>query len=118
MTRIKKTTNPTTIFPPITKVPKVCTTPPASPVDKMDLVVDTLSPRRNRVVNNKREGKIENSRASLIFIVNNKMSSANVILSNMRILNNQVGNGIINIAIMRITPITTIKSFLAISSAP
>ena len=39
-----KTTKPTRTLPPTTNVPNVSTTPPASPFDKIDLVVETFRP--------------------------------------------------------------------------
>src|SRR5699024_6435653 len=96
ITKIRKTTKPTRGLSPITNEPNVSTTPPASALDNIDLVVETFNPRRNNVSNNNKEGKIE--------------KSAREILHKIRILNNHPGNGMINIIIIKITANKTDKS--------
>src|SRR5699024_10870813 len=95
---------------PITKEPKVSTTPPASALDKIDLVVDTFNPKRNNVNSNNSEGNIENCNASCVFMETRMTSKASEILSKMSTLNNHPGSGMINMIIIRITPNNTDKS--------
>ena len=68
-TMMKKITKPTTTLPPVTSWPKFLMTTPGSPVVRIIRVLDTFIPSRNRVVMSSREGKMENSSASEIFIV-------------------------------------------------
>src|SRR5699024_9629933 len=110
MTNIMNTTNPTRGLFPITKDPKVSTTPPASAVAKMDLVVDTVKPRRNNVSNNNKDEQMENFNCSCIFIDNNMTINAKEILHKISTLNSHPGNGMTNIIIIKITPNKTDKS--------
>src|SRR5699024_10779599 len=108
--KIKKTTKPTSGLSPITNEPNVSTTPPASALDKIDLVVETFNPRRNNVSNNNKEGKIENCNGCFVFIETNITMNAREILHKICILNNHPGNGMINIIIIKITANNTDKS--------
>src|SRR5699024_4014265 len=112
------TTKPTSGLSPITNVPNVSTTPPASASDRMDLVVETLRPKRNNVKSNKREGKIENCNASLVFIDTKITIRASVMLHKINILNSHQGNEIINIMMINITPRRTDKSHAFIHFSP
>src|SRR5690625_5739518 len=102
ITRMIKTTNTTSVLSPITYEPNVSTTPPASALAKIDLVVETFNPRRNNVSNNSKEGNIENCNASWVFIDTKMTINAREILHKMSILNNHPGNGMINITIIKI----------------
>src|SRR5690625_8005605 len=99
MTNIINNTNPTRGLFPITKDPKVSTTPPASAVAKMDLVVDTFKPRRNNVSNNNKDGKMKNCNGSCIFIDTNMTINAKELLHKINKLNSHHGKGITNIII-------------------
>src|SRR5690625_353664 len=118
MTNIIKTTKPTRGLFPMTKEPKVSTTTPASAFDKIDRVVETFRPKRNKVNNSKREGKIENCRAFCVFIDTKMTSKAKEIFSKIRILNSQPGKGMTSIIIIRITANKTDKSLAFIIFHP
>src|SRR5699024_1869442 len=105
-----KTTKPTSGLSPITKEPNVSTTPPASALDKMERVVDTLRPKRNKVRSNNKEGKTENCNVSSIFIETRITMSASEILHKISTLSNHPGRGMTNIIIIKITPSKTDKS--------
>lgn|SRR5690625_3123230 len=113
-----KTTNPTRGLFPITKVPKVSTTSPASAFDKIDLVVETFKASRNNVNNNNKEGKIENCKASFVFIETKITTKAKDILIKINMLNNHPGKGITNIMMIRITPNRTDKSLAFMFYSP
>ena len=71
---IRKITTPTTAFPCSTKLPMAPMTEPAEPpLLRMLRVVDTLIPIRYKVVIRSSDGKMENSSASLIFILISRM---------------------------------------------
>ncbi|MNI69993.1 hypothetical protein D3C73_1257740 [compost metagenome] len=110
MTKIRKTTKPTTIFPWATKEPKVATTLPASPCERMFLVVDTLRARRNKVVINSKAGKMENSKALCVFIPTTKINNAIDILIIRRKSMSQIGIGTTIIKTIPITPTSTTTS--------
>jgi hypothetical protein len=110
MIKMIKTTNPTRIFPPVTKVPKVSTTLPASPSAKIARVVETFNPKRNKVNNKINDGKIENCNGSFIFIDVRMTNNAREILIIIKKLNNQPGNGMISIATIKMTLSNTDKS--------
>jgi RNA polymerase subunit RPABC4/transcription elongation factor Spt4 len=118
MIKIKNKISPTTIFPPTTNVPNVSTTPPASPCERIARVVDTFNPSRYNVSNNKREGKTENWRGSVIFIETSKTNNARVIFKIINILRSQVGNGMINMETINMTLIKTDKSLADIRLSP
>ena len=118
MTSIKNTTKPTKMFPPTTKDPNVSTTAPASPPDKIALVVETFSASRNNVSTNKREGKIEKSSAVRIFIAASRVSNAKAILIIIKKLRSVGGKGMTSITTIKITPIITDKSFTFIPYSP
>src|SRR5699024_11820143 len=103
MTNIMNTTNPTRGLFPITKDPKVSTTPPASAVAKMDLVVDTFKPRRNNVSNNNKDGKMENCNGSCIFIDTNMTINDKEILHKINTHKNHPLIGMKNIILINIT---------------
>jgi hypothetical protein len=78
---IEKIMKPTMTLPPNTKLPKVSITCPALPsCVKISRVDEMFKPKRNKVVINSIDGKIENCRASLIYIVINNIISDNDIL--------------------------------------
>src|SRR5699024_8463069 len=110
ITKIRKTTKPTRGLSPITNEPNVSTTPPASALDNIDLVVETFNPRRNNVSNNNKEGKIENCNGSFVFIETKMTMSVREMLHKIRMLNNHAGNGMSNIIIIKITANKTDKS--------
>src|SRR5699024_1537152 len=118
MTKITNTTKPTNGLLPMTNEPNVSTTPPSSASDKIDLVVDTFNPSRNKVNSNKREGNMENCSASCVFIDTKITISAKEMLHKIRILNSHPGNGITSMIIIKITPNSTDKSraFIAFDS--
>ena len=68
-TMMKKITKPTTMSPPVTSCPNRAITSPGLPVVRIIRVEDTFIPSRNRVVINSREGKMEKSNASAMFMV-------------------------------------------------
>src|SRR5690625_2358166 len=110
ITRMIKTTNTTSVLSPITYEPNVSTTPPASALAKIDLVVETINPRRNNVSNNSKEGNIKNCNASWVFIDTKMTINAREILHKMSMLNNHPGKGMINITIIKITANNTDNS--------
>src|SRR5699024_8914428 len=110
ITKIINTTNPTIGLSPITKLPNVSTTPPASASDRIDLVVVTLKPRRTNVKSNKREGKIENRNGSWVFIETTITINTDDLLHKLCMLTSQPGKGMTSIMIIKITPKTTDKS--------
>ncbi|EMI13390.1 flagellar biosynthesis protein a [Bacillus stratosphericus LAMA 585] len=110
MIRIRKTTRPTSILPPTTNDPNVSTTLPASPVDKIERVVEMLSPKRNSVKSKSNDGKMENCSGSCMFIVVRSTISAREILIIIKILNRTGGNGMTSIATIKITLNKTDKS--------
>jgi len=114
--RMMNTTRPTRIFPPTTNVPKVSTTSPASPLLRIDLVVETFRPNRKSVNNNNREGNIENCNGSFIFIEVRSTRSASEIFTMINKLNNQDGNGMISMATINMTLASTDKSLADIIS--
>ena len=94
---IKNMITPTTMFPCSTKEPKVSITCPAAPCSvRISLVEDMFSDNLNKVVINSNEGNMENSNASLMYIVVKRISKETVILM-MNIISNKNGfNGTIN----------------------
>ena len=118
MTKMIKTTKPTSGLLPMTKEPNVSTTPPASAFAKIDLVVETLIPRRNNVNNSNNEGNIENCNGSCVFIDTKMTKNANEKLIKIRTLNNHPGNGIINMMMMKMTPNKTAISLNFIRKSP
>src|SRR5699024_2805487 len=103
ITKIRKTTKPTRGLSPITNEPNVSTTPPASALDNIDLVVETFNTRRNNVCNNNKERQIENCNHCFVFIENKMTMCEREILQKIRMLNNHPGNRMINIIIIKIT---------------
>ena len=67
---------------------------------RMFLVVETLIPRRNKVVTSKRDGNMENSRASLMVMVMIRIISERDILRIMATSTMASGSGMINNRIM------------------
>src|SRR5699024_9849233 len=114
MTRMAKTTKPTSGLLPITNEPNVSTTPPASALDNIDRVVDTFRPSLNNVSNKRREGNIENCSGSCVFMETRITTSASDILHNIRMLKSQPGNGITSMMMIKITPKSTdkLRSFI------
>src|SRR5699024_5308780 len=110
MTRMAKTTKPTSGLLPITNEPNVSTTTPASAFDQIDRHVDTLRTNLNRVNNKRRDGNIENCNASCVFIETRMTISAKEILQSIRKLSNHPGNGMTSIMMIKITPKRTDKS--------
>src|SRR5690625_7724899 len=91
------TTKPTSGLSPITKLPNVSTTPPASALESMDLVVETFNPNLNNVNSNRREGKIENCKDSCVFMETKMTMSAIDILHKISMLKSHPGNGMTSI---------------------
>ncbi len=103
---IRKITTPTTAFPCSTKLPMAPITEPAEPpLLRMLLVVDTLIPIRYKVVIRSSDGKMENSSASLIFILISRMINPTDIF---RIIITSRKNGLIGM-IKSSTIMTTIN---------
>src|SRR6478609_11957522 len=113
--KIMKTTKPTNGLPPITKWPNVSTTPPASPVPKIERVVDTFKPNRNSVRTSSKDGNTDSSKGSFIFMETSSTSSASGMLIMIKILNNHDGNVIISMTIMTTSPTTTGSSLADIN---
>src|SRR5690625_6983251 len=86
------TTKPTSGLSPITKLPNVSTTPPASALESMDLVVETFNPNLNNVNSNRREGKIENCKDSCVFMETKMTMSAIDILHKISMLKSHPGD--------------------------
>ena len=79
---IKNIITPTTIFPCSTKVPNAFITSPAAPcLVSISLVEDIFNPSLKSVVTKSREGNIENSSDSFIFILISNITSDIDILS-------------------------------------
>jgi hypothetical protein len=115
---MEKITKPTSALFPVTKVPNVATTPPASAFAKIERVVDTFNPNLNKVSNNKRDGKMENCNASVVFIATKMTMRANVIFMSIKILKSTGGIGITNMTMISITPTNTDKSLMAMHFSP
>lgn len=104
------TTKPTRIFPPTTKVPNVSTTVPASPLAKIERVVETFKPSRYNVNKSKREGKIENCKGFSMFMDVRRTSKARDILMIINMLSSHEGSGMISMATIKMTATITDKS--------
>ena len=88
---------PTTTFPLRTKSPKDWITWPEEPeLVRMFLVVDTLMPRRKRVVTSKRDGNMENSKGSRIVMVMIKIIIERDMLIMIATSTKAAGSGMIN----------------------
>jgi len=103
---IRNTTSPTTRLPPTTSSPKLSIMWPASAFSKIDLVEAMLSDRRNKVVNNSRDGKADNDVALGMYIVTISSTMLMVIFRPSSISIRKVGKGRIIKAITEITSAT------------
>ena len=85
MIRMRKTTSPTTRFPPTTKPPNVEMIFPAVPSSKIERVVPTFNDRRYSVISNSIDGKTDTSSGSLTptVISSNRMLIAKLTANNM-----------------------------------
>ena len=107
-TMIRKMIIPTTTFPPRMKSPKAAMTFPETPLlPRMFLVVETLIPRRNRVVISSSDGKIENSSGSRIVMVMTSIIIEREIFKMIATSTMDAGSGIIKRSMMVITNKTT-----------
>ena len=102
-----KTIKPTMALPPITKLPKASITSPASPFNRIYLVVVMLSAILKIVVISKSEGNTEKSSASLLNIAINNIRSDNDMFILSIISTRNSGIGIIIIRIINIIPTDT-----------
>ena len=98
VTKIRKTTPPTTRLPPTTNPPNASTIIPASPLSKIKRVVATFNAKRYSVISNRSDGKTETSRGRLALSVTNKSRTAMAMLVARNISNKKTGNGTINTA--------------------
>ncbi len=107
-TIMRKITKPTTTFPRRIKSPKALMIwPEDPPLERIFRVVETLMPRRKRVVISRRDGKIDNSRGSRIVMVVTRIIMERAIFNMIATSTNPAGSGIINKSMMVSTNSTT-----------
>ena len=91
-------------FPCSTKVPKDLMTCPASPwFIRIFLVEETLMPSRNKVVINNREGNMENSSGSRIFMLTSRIIREMEIFITIKTSSKNGLSGIINSSTITMT---------------
>src|ERR1700677_4426024 len=91
--RMKKTTSPTRMEPPITKWPKLSITTPAYPCRRMSRVAATLRARRNIVATSTSVGNTEKSSGRFTCMAVRRIRIDPVMLAVMRRSTTNVGSG-------------------------
>src|ERR1700734_1400024 len=91
--RMKKTTSPTRMEPPITKWPKLSITTPAYPCRRMSRVAATLRARRNMVATRTSVGNTEKSSGRFTCMAVRRIRIDPVMLAVMRRSTTNVGSG-------------------------